>query len=203
MKYFKEILLVITLIAIIISYIGAFEPFTWWLEVTPVFIGIVFLIIYRKFELSNLLYVVIFIHFMVLLIGGHYTYANVPFFEEIGDRNNYDKIGHFMQGFCPALIAREVFMRENIINSKQWLWFLILCFVMFVSSIYELIEWGISLSYGEKGNEFLGTQGYIWDTQTDMFMALIGAIVALIFFSKWHDLSMKRVWTKDSPLVIR
>jgi len=203
MKYFKEILLVITLIAIIISYIGAFEPFTWWLEVTPVFIGIVFLIIYRKFELSNLLYVVIFIHFMVLLIGGHYTYANVPFFEEIGDRNNYDKIVHFMQGFCPALIAREVFMRENIINSKQWLWFLILCFVMFVSSIYELIEWGISLSYGEKGNEFLGTQGYIWDTQTDMFMALIGAIVALIFLSKWHDLSMKRVWTKDSPLVIR
>lgn len=197
MKNLKLILLVLTIAALVFSYIGAKEPFTWWLEVAPVFLGLFFLIIFRKFKFTNLIYVVIFLHFLVLIIGGHYTYAEVPGFDWMnkilgGTRNNYDKIGHFMQGFSPALIVREIFIRKNVVNGKKWLFFLVLCFVMFVSSTYELIEWLVSVSTGDKGDSFLGTQGYIWDTQTDMLMALIGGVVAQVFLANYQDFLIKK-----------
>lgn len=193
MKNLKYILLLLTFLALIVSYIGAKEPFTWWLEVAPVFLGILFLAIFRKFEFTNFVYVIIFLHFLVLIIGGHYTYANVPFFEQLSERNNYDKVGHFMQGFSPALIVREILIRKKVINGKGWLFFIVLCFVMFVSSTYELVEWLVSVFSGEAGDSFLGTQGYIWDTQTDMLMALIGGVMAQIFFSKILDKSISKI----------
>ncbi len=192
----KYILLILTLIATIVSYIGAAEPFTWWLEALPVFVGILALVIFRKFEFSNFVYIVIFIHFLILLLGAHYTYAKVPGFDWMngifgGERNNYDKIGHFIQGFSPALIAREILVHKKVINGKGWLFFIVISIVLAISAFYELIEWWVSLFSGEAGDSFLGTQGYIWDTQTDIFMALIGGLVALIFFSKYHDKTMK------------
>ena len=191
------VLLLLTLIAAIFSYIGAKEEFTWWLEALPVFVGIVALFIFRKFQFTNLVYVVIFIHFLVLLLGAHYTYAEVPGFSwmnEIfgGTRNNYDKIGHFIQGFSPALIAREILIRNKVLHKKSWLPFLVLSIVLAISAFYELIEWVISLFSGEAGDRFLGTQGYIWDTQTDMFTALIGGSVALLLFSKIHNRAISK-----------
>lgn len=191
------VLLLLTLIAAIFSYIGAKEEFTWWLEALPVFVGILTLFIFRKFQFTNLVYVVIFIHFLVLLLGAHYTYAEVPGFSwmnEIfgGTRNNYDKIGHFIQGFSPALIAREILIRNKVLLKKSWLPFLVLSIVLAISAFYELIEWVISLFSGEAGDRFLGTQGYIWDTQTDMFTALIGGLVALLLFSKIHDRAISK-----------
>lgn len=188
----KHILLILTIIATTVSYMGAAEPFTWWLEALPVFLGIFVLIITRKFEFSSFVYAIIFIHFLVLLLGAHYTYAKVPGFDWMngifgGERNNYDKIGHFIQGFSPALITREILVRKKIVNGKGWLFFIILCIVLAISAFYELIEWWVSLFSGEAGDSFLGTQGYIWDTQTDIFMAFIGGLVALGFFSKIHD----------------
>lgn len=188
----KYILLFLTSNFTIFSYIGAKEQFTWWLEAFPVFAGIAALFVFRKFQFTNLVYVVIFIHFLILLLGAHYTYAEVPGFgwmNEIlgGTRNNYDKIGHFIQGFSPALIAREILIRNKVLLKKSWLPFLVLSVILAISAFYELIEWVISLFSGEAGDNFLGTQGYIWDTQTDMFTALIGGAVALILFSKIHD----------------
>lgn len=188
----KYILLLLTLIATLISYIGAKEHFTWWLEAAPVFVGILALMIFRKFEFTALVYVIIFSHCLVLLLGAHYTYAEVPGFGWMnyilgGTRNNYDKIGHFFQGFSPALIAREILLRKKVLNKRSWLPFLVFSIVLASSAVYELIEWVVSLFSGESGDSFLGTQGYIWDTQTDMFTALIGATVALLFFSKVHD----------------
>ena len=188
----KHILLILTAIATAISYIGAAEPFTWWLEALPVFIGVLALIIFRKFEFTNFVYIIIFIHFLILLLGAHYTYAKVPGFDWLngifgGERNNYDKIGHFIQGFSPALIAREILVRKNVVNGRGWLFFLVLCVVLAISGFYEIIEWWVSLFSGEAGDSFLGTQGYIWDTRTDIFMAFIGGLAALIFFSKIHD----------------
>lgn len=193
----KIILLLLTIIASVLSYIGATEPFTWWLEAAPVFVGILALIIFRKFEFSNFVYIIIFIHFLVLLLGAHYTYAKVPGMDWMnsifgGERNNYDKIGHFIQGFSPALIAREILIKKKVVNGKGWLFYIIISIVLAISAFYELIEWWVSLFSGEDGDSFLGTQGYIWDTQTDMFTALIGAIVALVFFGKFHDGILKK-----------
>lgn len=134
----------------------------------------------------------------MLLLGAHYTYAKVPGFNwmnEIfgGTRNNYDKIGHFMQGFSPALIAREILIRKNVLNKKSWLPFLVICIVLAISAFYELIEWIISLTSGESGDSFLGTQGFIWDTQTDIFMAVVGALVALFFLSKIQNRKISQI----------
>ena len=191
------ILLFLTIVVTAFSYIGAKETFTWWLEALPVFVGILAFIIFRKFQFTNLVYVVIFIHFLVLLLGAHYTYAEVPGFDWMnkilgGTRNNYDKIGHFIQGFSPALIAREILLRNNILQKKSWLSFLVISIVLAISAFYELLEWVISLFSGEAGDRFLGTQGYIWDTQTDMFTALIGSLVAVILFSKIHDKAISK-----------
>ncbi len=178
---------------LVISGIQPFDRTTWWLEVTPVLIVIPILYATHKaFPLSPLLYGLIFLHAIVLIVGGAYSYARVPLGFEIAqwlglDRNPYDKIGHFMQGFVPAMVAREILIRNHILSKGKMLSFIVICIVLAISASYELIEWAAALSLGQGAEEFLGTQGDEWDTQSDMFFALIGSITALLFLSKWHD----------------
>lgn len=178
---------------LIISGIQPFDRTTWWLEVTPVLIVIPILYATHKaFPLSPLLYGLIFLHAIVLIVGGAYSYARVPLGFELAQwlglgRNPYDKIGHFMQGFVPAMVAREILIRKHILAKAKMLSFIVICIVLAISASYELIEWAAALLLGQGAEEFLGTQGDEWDTQSDMFFALIGSITALLFLSKWHD----------------
>jgi len=171
---------------------------TWYLEVFPVMIGVVVLAAtYRSFRLTSLLYVLILLHCVVLLVGGHYTYAEVPLFNDIksmlgSERNNYDKIGHLIQGFVPAMIARELIIRLDIIRGRHWRNFFIICFVLALSAFYELLEWWVALVSEQAAEAFLGTQGYEWDTQSDMGYALIGALAALLLLSKLHDKQLRK-----------
>ena len=175
------------------SGINPKDTTTWVLEVTPAVVGGVILWFTReRFPLTTLAYVLILVHCLILMLGGHYTYAEVPLGEwmrEVFDqsRNNYDKIGHFAQGFIPAVIARELMIRLDIFNSAAWRNFFIVCFCLALSAFYELIEWWVALLSGEAAESFLGTQGYIWDTQSDMFWALFGASLAIILLGKLHD----------------
>ena len=174
------------------SAINPKDLFTWFLEVFPAMIAFVVLAItYKKFRLTPLVYTLILIHCIILMIGGHYTYAQVPVFDFIKEildqeRNDYDKLGHLAQGFIPAMIAREIIIRKNIISIEAWRNFFIVCFCLAFSAFYELIEWWVAIFINEAANDFLGTQGYIWDTQSDMAWALFGAILALIFLRKLH-----------------
>jgi putative membrane protein len=183
----------------ITSGISPFDYFTWILEVFPaVIVFIVIVLTRKKFPLSNLLYVLILIHAYVLFVGGHYTYAEVPLFDMIREafnqqRNNYDKVGHFMQGFVPAIAAREILIRDRIVNSKKWLSFIIVCICVAISAFYELLEAAVALLTGDSAEAFLGTQGYVWDTQSDMFYASIGAILALVLLSRLHNRSMNAI----------
>ena len=159
---------------------------------------VVLAITYKKFRLTPLVYTLILIHCIILMIGGHYTYAQVPVFDFIKEildqeRNDYDKLGHLAQGFIPAMIAREIIIRKNIISIEAWRNFFIVCFCLAFSAFYELIEWWIAVLSNEASNDFLGTQGYIWDTQSDMAWALLGAIIALIFLRKYHDKQLKNI----------
>lgn len=175
------------------------EPYTWMLEVAPALLGLAVLIKTRQsFPLTSLVYGLILLHCVILMVGGHYTYAEVPLFDWIrditgGDRNNYDKLGHFVQGFVPAMIAREIILRKHLVNGEFWVNFFSVCFCLAFSAFYELIEWWVALLSGNSAEAFLGTQGYIWDTQSDMLMALIGAVVAIVTLRHWHDrlLSMR------------
>ncbi|MBA4340723.1 MAG: hypothetical protein C0423_01075 [Methylibium sp.] len=170
-----------------------YDRATWAMEVAPVFIALPLLwASYRRFPLSTLLYVCIFLHACVLMLGGAYTYARVPLGFALQDllqlqRNPYDKIGHFMQGFVPALVAREILLRGAYVQGRRMLAFLCVCIVLAISASYELIEWGAALALGQGADEFLGTQGDPWDTQSDMFLALIGASVALLLFTRLQD----------------
>ena len=183
----------ILMLILIISGIHPFDRGTWLMEVLPVLIIVPLLIYtYKTFPLTNLLYSLIFFHAIVLIVGGAYTYARVPLGFEIAqwfslDRNPYDKIGHFMQGFVPAIAAREILIRHQILAKGEMLSFIVICIVLAISATYELIEWAAALALGQGAQEFLGTQGYEWDTQSDMFFALIGVITALLLLSKWHD----------------
>ena len=167
--------------------------FTWVLEVAPALIGLFVLIVTRRyFPLTPLLYGLILLHSLILMVGGHYTYAEVPLFDWIaewtgGTRNNFDKVGHFAQGFVPTLIVREIVIRREIILKPFWVGFFSLCFSLAFSAFYELIEWWVALWVGESSEAFLGTQGYVWDTQSDMFYALCGGLIALLLMSRWHD----------------
>ena len=180
-------------LSLIISGIDPFDRGTWFMEVLPVLIVVPLLIhTYKRFPLTNLLYILIFIHCMVLIVGGTYTYARVPLGFEMAewfglDRNPYDKVGHFMQGFVPAIAAREILLRNDILKHGKMLIFIVISIVLAISASYELIEWAAALALGEGAEEFLGTQGYEWDTQSDMFFALIGSVSALFLLSKWHD----------------
>ena len=170
---------------------------TWWLEVLPALIGGAVLWYTRDtFRLTPLTYVLILIHSVILMIGGHYTYAEVPLFDWIGEmldhtRNNYDKLGHFVQGFIPAIITREIVIRKNVFNSTKWRNFFIVCFCLGFSAFYELIEWWVALLSAEAADSFLGTQGYIWDTQSDMGWAFLGAILGLLLLGGLHDRQLK------------
>lgn len=163
------------------------------MEVLPALVGFVILIATRKrFPLTSLVYTLILIHAIILMVGGHYTYAEVPIGDWLaelngGGRNNYDKLGHLAQGFIPVMIAREIMIRNRVVAVKGWLPFLLLCIVLAISAFYELIEWWAALISSEAAESFLGTQGYVWDTQSDMLWALIGAILALLSLSKLHD----------------
>ncbi len=196
----KYIWLVIYFLVLIWSALEPKDQFTWFLEVVPALIGFVILLVtFKKFPLTPLLYTLILIHMVVLMVGGHYTYAEVPLFDWIKEvldqsRNNYDKVGHFAQGFIPAILAREILIRKNIIQgTKSWLNYIILSIVLAFSAFYELVEWWVALATGEDAEAFLGTQGYMWDTQSDMMYALIGAVVALILLSRLHDRQLKNV----------
>jgi putative membrane protein len=180
------------------------DSFTWFLEVLPVFIGLfILLLTHKKFPLTSLLYTLILIHMIILMVGGHYTYAEVPLFDWIKEafdqnRNNYDKVGHFAQGFIPAILAREILIRKNIVHgTKIWLNYIILSLVLAFSAFYELIEWWVALAVGENAEAFLGTQGYMWDTQSDMGYALFGAIVSLALLSRLHDTQLNTMLHRD------
>lgn len=194
-----KIWLFIYSVVFIWSLINPKDLFTWFLEVLPAMIALIILVrTYKNFKLTPLAYTLILIHCIILMVGGHYTYASVPLFDFIKDflnqdRNNFDKLGHFAQGFIPAMVAREIIIRKSIITIESWRNFFIICFCLGFSAFYELIEWWVALLSNEASNDFLGTQGYIWDTQSDMAWALFGAILALIVLSKYHDKQLKKI----------
>ncbi|RJQ23064.1 MAG: DUF2238 domain-containing protein [Nitrospiraceae bacterium] len=188
-------------IVLIWSGIDPKDYYTWALEVMPALIALVLLIItQRRFRFTNLAYALILAHCIILMIGGHYTYAEVPLFNWLKDafdlsRNNYDKVGHFAQGFVPAIVAREILIRNNVVENKYWLITFIISICLALSAIYELIEWLIAELSGEAAEAFLGTQGYIWDTQSDMGWALIGILLSLILLSHYHDRQLENIKT--------
>ena len=186
------------------SAIHPHDYFTWLLEVLPALVGVFILAsTYKKFPLTPLAYWLILIHAIILMVGGHYTYAEVPLFNWIRDtlhhtRNNFDKVGHFAQGLVPAIIAREILTRVVRLRKRGWLMFLVLCICLAISAFYELIEWWVALASGESAEAFLGTQGDVWDTQSDMMLALIGAATSVLIFSKLHDRQLLRQVTSTS-----
>jgi putative membrane protein len=175
------------------SAIQPFDRFIWWLEVSPALIAAgVLLLTRRRFPLTPLTYWLILFHCIILMVGGHYTYAEVPLFDWLAEvfnwqRNNFDKVGHFAQGFVPAIVAREILLRNSVVNGRIWLGFIIVCISLAISALYELVEWWVALLTGTAADAFLATQGDIWDTQSDMAWALFGAIVALALLGRWHD----------------
>lgn len=193
MKEMKYLWLFVFFSVLIWSGINPKDYFTWFLEVLPALIGIVILAgTFNKFRLTQLTYILILIHCIILMIGGHYTYAEVPLFDWIKnyfdlERNNYDKIGHLAQGFIPAIIAREILIRKEIVHNIRWLSFIVVSICLAFSAFYELIEWWVAELSGESAEAFLGTQGYVWDTQSDMALALFGAVISLITLSRIHD----------------
>jgi putative membrane protein len=197
-KYWILVILFVSGLAI--SGINPHDYFTWILEVFPGIIGLVILVVtFKKFRFSYLVYVLILLHSYILFVGGHYTYAEVPLFDWIKDifhqsRNNYDKLGHFAQGFVPAMIVREIFIRQEIVK-KDWLPFLTICVCLSISVLYEFLEWFVATASGQSAESFLGTQGYVWDTQSDMLYALLGAICMIIFLSRIHDKQIDKIKT--------
>ena len=195
----RAIWISIYFIVLIWSGIQPKDYFTWFLEVVPALLGLIAVsVTYRNFRLTKLSYTLILIHCIILMIGGHYTYAEVPFFDWVRDyfelsRNNYDKVGHLAQGFIPAIIAREIIIRKSIINGNTWRNFIIVCICLALSAFYELIEWWVAIFTGESADAFLGTQGYVWDTQSDMALALMGSVLALALLSKAHDSQLDRI----------
>jgi putative membrane protein len=181
---------------------SAWEPHdypTWWLEVSPALVGLVLLAATRRsFPLTSLAYWLILGHAVVLMVGGHYTYAEVPAGDWLrdlvdGQRNNYDKLGHLVQGFVPAILAREILIRNRVVTRRGWLGFVVVCICLAISAFYELLEWWVALFSEEAAEAFLGTQGYVWDTQSDMFLALVGAVLAVVLLSRWHDQQLQHV----------
>lgn len=200
--YSSRLLAALTLIvgaALIASGIKPYDRATWFMEVAPALIAFPLLWWTRKnYPLTTLLYWLIAIHALVLILGGAYTYARVPLGFWIQDlmslsRNPYDKIGHFMQGFVPAMVAREILLRGDYVKAKKMTFFLCICVALAISAVYELIEWWAALALGQGADEFLGTQGDPWDTQSDMFLAMLGALASLTFLSRRHDRELERL----------
>jgi putative membrane protein len=189
----RSIMIAIVLLGLILSGIDPYDRPTWWMEVFPVLIGLPILILtYDQFQLTPLAYRLITIHALILMLGGHYTYARVPlgfWIQDLFDfaRNHYDRIGHFAQGFVPAIIAREVLLRNSPVYPGKMLFFLVACVCLAISASYEFIEWWAAIAGGEAADAFLGTQGDVWDTQWDMFLALIGSLTAQLTLGRLHD----------------
>ena len=198
MKYLYSLLIIFSIV-LGWSAINPKDYFTWVLEVFPAIIGLIVLMAtFKKFRFTDFVYTLILIHCCILFVGGHYTYAEVPLFDWIRDvfhqsRNNYDKVGHLAQGFVPALIIRELFIRTDVVNKKSWLNLIIVSICMAISVSYEFIEWFVSIATGSAGDSFLGTQGYIWDTQSDMLYATIGSVLGLLIFSRYQDKQIKKI----------
>jgi putative membrane protein len=181
-----------------------YDRFTWWLEVSPGLAGIAILLAtYRQFRFTTFCYALIALHICVLCVGGHYTYARVPFFDWLRpifawQRNHYDRLGHLMQGLVPAIIAREVLIRLDIVNRRKWIPFLVISICLGISAFYELIEWWTAMLTGSAADDFLGSQGDVWDTQSDMCLALIGAVSALLFLSYFHNRALEKIGGVES-----
>jgi putative membrane protein len=189
----KYLWLAIFTFTLLWSAINPHDYPTWALEVAPAVIGFILLVTTRhNFPLTPLLYTLILVHCLVLMVGGHYTYARVPLVEALNplfgwERNNYDKLGHFMQGFMPAILAREILIRKAVVSSAGWRNLFIISVCLGFSAIYELLEWAVAVIAGASSEAFLATQGYEWDTQSDMAMALVGCVAALLLLSSTHD----------------
>lgn len=198
-------LLGVVVVALLVSGIGPHDRTTWWLEIFPVLIAIPLLLgTARRFPLTDLLCVLIACHALILILGGHYTYAEVPLGFWLQDfldlsRNPYDRIGHFAQGFVPAMVAREILLRATPLRPGGWLFFLVCCVCLAVSATYEFIEWWAALIGGGSAEAFLGMQGDVWDTQWDMLLALIGAITAQLVLARRHDRALIREGYIQAP----
>jgi putative membrane protein len=192
-------LLIVGGVLLAISAIRPYETGTWWMEVFPIFLAVpVLLATRRRFPLTPLVYTLIFVHACILMLGGHYTYARVPlgyWLQNVFDfsRNPYDRIGHLAQGFVPAIVAREILLRQTPLRRGGWLFFIVCCICLAISACYEFVEWWAALIGGAAATDFLGTQGDVWDTQWDMLMALIGSIAAQVILSGFHDRQLARV----------
>jgi putative membrane protein len=186
-------------VALVWSGIGPRDRLTWWLEVAPVLLAApVLAATYRRFPLTPLVYWLIWAHALILIVGGHYTYAEVPAGDWLRDalglrRNHYDRLGHLFQGFEPAITAREVFLRVTPLRRGGWLFFLVTCFCLAFSAFYELIEWWTAVVGGEAADSFLGAQGDVWDSHWDMFLALVGALLAQLLLARLHDRQLARL----------
>lgn len=193
----KAVWITVFVAALAWSAISPHDYPTWWLEVIPALIAAAVLWATRKrFPLTTLTYVLILVHSIILMVGGHYTYAEVPLGDWVREafdqsRNNYDKLGHFAQGFVPAIVARELLIRLEVVTRRGWRNFLVVCICLAISAFYELIEWAVAMVSGTAADAFLGTQGYTWDTQSDMAWALLGAVSALLLLGSWHDRQLR------------
>lgn len=190
------------LIFVTVTIWSGYKPYEvglWFLEAGMCLVGVAILLVtYRKFEFTGMTYFFILVHLIILLIGAHYSYARVPAFDWLKEamdwsRNNYDKVGHFAQGFVPAMIAREIIIRKDVVKKKSWIPFFVVCICMAISAFYEFIEWWSALVFTGSAEDFLGMQGYEWDTQSDMFCAMIGAICMLILLSKVQDKQINKL----------
>ena len=192
-------LLVAVLAVLAWSAWNPYDHLTWWLETFPAMAGLIILAaVYRRFQFTTLCYTLIALHMCLLCVGGHYTYAREPMFDWLRtafhwQRNYFDRLGHFAQGFVPALIARELFIRLQVFKRAAWIPFVVVCVCLAISACYEFIEWWTALLSGSAATEFLATQGDVWDTQADMLMALIGAIAALLLLSRWQDRQLDKL----------
>ncbi len=194
-----RIWLVLTVLVLIWSGIGPKDRFTWFLEVAPVLIALPILILSRRaFPLTSLAYGLLALHGVILMIGGHYTYAEMPLFNWLRDtydlsRNHYDRLGHIMQGFVPAIVSREILLRTSPLKPGKWLFFLTLAVCLSISAFYEMIEWWVAVGSGDEAVAFLATQGDVWDTQWDMFLALCGALCSQLLLGSRHDRQLAEI----------
>ncbi|HEX8924815.1 MAG TPA: DUF2238 domain-containing protein [Terriglobales bacterium] len=192
-------LLALFAVVLLWSGIRPYSYFTWFLEIVPALIALAVLAAtWRRFKFTTLVYTMICLHAIILMVGGHYTYARVPLFNWISaalhlTRNYYDRVGHFAQGFVPAMVAREIFVRRGVVKKGGWTVFLVICLCMAVSAWYELFEYGVAVATGTAADDFLGSQGDVWDTQNDMLLCFIGCSTAMLAMRGWHDRAMNRL----------
>lgn len=201
-KKYWVFLIIFALVAVWSGY-QPYEAGLWFLEVGICLAAVIVLMTtFKRFRFTDMTYIFILIHLIILFVGAHYSYARVPLFDWVKeifdqDRNNYDKVGHFAQGFIPAMVARELLIRLDVVRKKGWIPFFVICICLAISAFYELIEWWTAVLSGDGAEDFLGTQGYVWDTQSDMFCAMIGAICMLIFFSRIQDKQISKMAHSD------